>query len=94
MRSGHEGAADEHAGMISRIENSRFSTTRFAPGYDEEEVDKFLDELVRILSDGDTLDPAMVRDAKFSTTRLRPGYNQEDVDALLDDVERYASGYG
>jgi DivIVA domain-containing protein len=93
MRSGHQGADDDHAAMISRIENARFSTTRFGPGYDEEEVDKFLDVLVRALSDEGTLDPAMVREAKFSVTRLRPGYNQEDVDALLDDVERYASGY-
>jgi DivIVA domain-containing protein len=34
------------AGLIERIKNVRFGTTRLAPGYDEQEVDTFLDKLV------------------------------------------------
>jgi DivIVA domain-containing protein len=93
MNSGYDGAADGHAAMISRIENARFSTTRLHVGYDELEVDKFLDLLVETLSGGGSLDPQLVRDARFATTRLRPGYSQPDVDALLEEVEQYASEY-
>jgi DivIVA domain-containing protein len=78
--------------MVSRIQNARFRTTRRG-GYDEEEVDKFLDSLVKVLSDERRLDPVMVRDTAFHIVRLRPGYAQADVDALLEEVARYADGY-
>jgi len=76
----------QHAGMIERIEKSQFSATRLKPGYDEEEVDKFLDSLVAALRRGELPE---VRGARFSATRLRPGYVEQDVDALLDEVARY-----
>jgi DivIVA domain-containing protein len=38
-------------GLIEWIKNVRFSTTRIAPGYDEEEVDAFLDKLVAVLGE-------------------------------------------
>jgi DivIVA domain-containing protein len=77
--------------LIHRISNAQFSTTRLRPGYDEEEVDKFLDKLIADLSDCGRLDPARVRDVKFTQTRLRPGYTEEDVDAFLDEVTAQAA---
>jgi len=67
----------------------RFSRTRRRPGYDEEEVDAFLDAIrgsflgVREPS----LTPDEIRVIQFSTTRLRPGYDEEEVDAFLDEAE-------
>jgi DivIVA domain-containing protein len=77
--------------LIHRIRTATFSTIRLRPGYDEEEVDTFLDKLMADLGDGGRLDPARVRDVKFSTTRLRPGYNQEEVDVFLDEVTAQAA---
>lgn len=74
------------AGLIERIKNVKFSTTRFAPGYDEEEVDTFLDKLVTVLGEGGQLDRSELRDIKFSQTRLRPGYVMPDVHTFLDEV--------
>src|SRR3954468_14678390 len=41
------------------VQNKRFTTTRFRPGYDEDEVDAFLDEveseLTRLLQENKTL---------------------------------------
>lgn len=74
--------------LIQRIKNARFSTTRFAPGYDEQEVDTLLDKLIAVLGEVGRLDPALVRGAQFSVTRIRPGYVIQDVDSFLDDIER------
>ena len=78
--------------LIELIRAARFSTTRLQPGYDEEEVDKFLDKLIADLGDGGRLDTAEVRDMKFSTTRLRPGYSEQAVDDFLDEVTSRAIG--
>ncbi len=75
--------------LTAWVENMLFSTTRMRPGYDEKEVDTFLDA-VRDTFAGERnppLNPADVRDKQFSTTRLRPGYDEEEVDAFLDEVE-------
>jgi DivIVA domain-containing protein len=61
------------AGLIKRIKNVKFSTTRLAPGYEEEEVDTFLDKLVAVLTEDGQLGRMELRDIRFSTTRLRPG---------------------
>jgi len=74
------------AGLIEQIENVKFGTTRLAPGYDEEEVDAFLDKLVAALSGDGQLDRSQLRDVRFSTTRLRPGYAMPDVDTFLGEV--------
>jgi len=71
------------------VETSRFSGTRLRPGYDQEEVDAFLDAIhdsflgVRAPS----LTPDQIRAMQFSTTHLRPGYDEEEVDAFLDEAE-------
>jgi DivIVA domain-containing protein len=74
------------AGLIEQIENVKFSTTRLAPGYDEQEVDAFLDKLVAALSGHGQLDRSELRDVRFRTTRLRPGYAMPDVDTFLGEV--------
>jgi DivIVA domain-containing protein len=72
--------------LLERIEGARFSTVRLCSGYDEEQVDAFLDKLLAVLRDGGQLDQAVVRDVMFSATRLRPGYAMRDVDDLLDEI--------
>jgi DivIVA domain-containing protein len=74
------------AGLIERIKNVKFSTTRFAPGYDEEEVDTLLDRLVAALSQDGQLARLELRDIRFSRTWLRPGYAMPDVNTFLDEV--------
>jgi DivIVA domain-containing protein len=74
------------AGLIERIKTVRFSTTRLSPGYDEEEVDAFLDKLVAALSQDGQLDRSELREVRFSTTRMRPGYGMPDVNAFLEEV--------
>jgi len=74
------------AGLIERIKNVKFGTVRLAPGYDEEEVDTFLDKLVAALSQDGQLNRSELRDIRFSTTRLRPGYAMPDVDTFLEEV--------
>ena len=72
--------------LIERIKTVRFSTTRLSPGYDEEEVDAFLDKLVAALSQDSQLDRSELREIQFSTTRMRPGYAMPDVNAFLEEV--------
>jgi DivIVA domain-containing protein len=70
------------------VERKTFSTTRLRPGYDEEEVDVFLD-MIRDTLLGvrqSPLTPDEVLNIQFSKTRLRPGYVEEDVDTFLADV--------
>jgi DivIVA domain-containing protein len=74
--------------LIRRIKAAQFSTTRLSPGYDEEEVDIFLDNLIAVLGEGGRLDQSKLRDVRFATTRLRPGYVIQDVHSFLDEVAR------
>jgi DivIVA domain-containing protein len=73
-------------GLIEQIKNAQFSTTRFSTGYDEEEVDIFLDKLIAILSESGRPDQGELRNAQFSATWLRPGYGRQDVDSLLREI--------
>ena len=67
---------------IARIKGAKFRTTRWG-GYDEREVDDFLDEIVARLSRGEQAGPGS---PAFSGARLRPGYRRADVDALLGEL--------
>lgn len=71
------------------VEQKQFSTTRLRIGYNEGEVDKFLDSVQDTFSGkrNPPLTPADIRNAQFSSTRIRPGYDEEEVDAFLDEVE-------
>jgi DivIVA domain-containing protein len=74
--------------LVDRIRNSRFGTTRRG-GYEEEEVDEFLDRIIRNLIRGErgTLQ-RVAGEARFTTVKLRPGYVMADVDSLLAAVEQ------
>jgi DivIVA domain-containing protein len=78
--------------LVDRIGNSRFGTTRRG-GYDEEEVDEFLDRIMRNLIRGErgTLQ-RLAGEARFTTVKLRPGYVMADVDSLLASVEHALAG--
>jgi len=78
--------------LIARIKEVRFAATRLHSGYDERDVDKFLDAVVANLASSATpLTPAQIRDKVFRRTRVKNGYLIEDVDdfrgLLADAVE-------
>jgi DivIVA domain-containing protein len=76
--------------MVWRIENIKFSVTRLSPGYDEKEVDDFLDEIRDFFAGvkgAVPITPADVRNKSFTVTRFRPGYDEVEVDSFLDEVE-------
>ncbi|MGH3253844.1 MAG: DivIVA domain-containing protein [Streptosporangiaceae bacterium] len=85
-------APDAHAAsLIERIENVKFSTVRLVHGYDEAEVDAFLDRLVACLSEDGRVDRSELRDTHFSRTLLRPGYAMPDVDTFIEEVAQATS---
>ena len=72
---------------------AKFQSTKFTEGYDQDEVDDFLDRVVATLrarEGGAPADrPLTVADLdaqSFTTTKFREGYSQPDVDALLERV--------
>jgi DivIVA domain-containing protein len=73
--------------LVDLIRSSRFGTTHRG-GYDEEEVDEFLDRIMDNLIRGErgTL-RQLAGEALFTTVRLRPGYLAADVDSLLASVD-------
>jgi DivIVA domain-containing protein len=73
--------------LIGLVRNVRFGTTRVNVGYDEQEVDAFLDRMIVALRENRAR-ASDVKKAVFSITRMRTGYRQADVDAFL---ERLAS---
>ena len=82
----------DRAALTRRITTRRFSVAR--GGYDQSEVDTFLDSLVAALGGGDGAEEitAHIEVATFTPTRLRAGYSVEDVDALLDEVTACLGG--
>ena len=74
--------------LVDRIRGCRFGTTR-RRGYDEEQVDDFLDRVMNGLVQGErgTLQQ-LAGEARFKTVQLRPGYVMADVDNFLTSVER------
>jgi DivIVA domain-containing protein len=72
--------------LIERIRNAKFRTTRFSPGYDDQEVDNLLDRLVATLRESELPDPEELHNVQFTTRRLRPGYAMPDVDTLLQEI--------
>jgi DivIVA domain-containing protein len=81
-----------HANLAEWAEwiwSTRFSATRLRPGYDQEQVDAFLeairDTFLGVRTPALTSDE--IRTKQFSITRLRPGYDEEEVDAFLNEAE-------
>lgn len=81
--------------LIGLVRNVRFGMTRLTVGYDEREVDAFLDKMIVALRQ-QRARPSEVKSALFATTRMRPGYRQSDVDAFLErlaaEIARLRSG--
>jgi DivIVA domain-containing protein len=74
--------------QAERVERVAFRAGRWGAGYNEDEVDAFLDRIVATLR-GTTEYPVTaleVREAKFSTVVVRSGYLVVDVDAFLSDI--------
>jgi DivIVA domain-containing protein len=74
--------------QASRVERVAFRTGRMGTGYNEDEIDAFLDRIVATLR-GTTDNPVTgkeVREAKFSTVLVRPGYLIADVDSFLAGI--------
>jgi DivIVA domain-containing protein len=92
-------------GMTPRdVREKQFATTRLTTGYNEQEVDDFLDRAeftLDVLQQGRperaTLTAAEVERIQFSTTRARPGYDPAQVDHFLDvlaeELRRYERPY-
>jgi DivIVA domain-containing protein len=73
--------------LIGLVRNVQFGPTRLKAGYDERQVDEFLDATIDALRKNRAR-ASEVKNATFATARLRPGYRQPEVDAFL---ERLAS---
>ncbi|QKW32369.1 DivIVA domain-containing protein [Nocardiopsis flavescens] len=82
------------------VRDQQFATTRLTTGYNEQEVDEFLDRAeftLEVLQQGRperaTLSAKDVERVQFSTTRARPGYDPAQVDRFLDvlaeELRRY-----
>ncbi|MEU4540780.1 DivIVA domain-containing protein [Streptosporangium sp. NPDC023825] len=79
---------EEHEDRAARVERVAFRPGRLGMGYNEDEVDAFLDRIVATLrGTTDTpLTPSDVREARFATVMLRPGYAIAEVDEFLDEL--------
>lgn len=86
------------------VRNKQFAITRLTTGYNEQEVDDFLDRAEFTLTmlmegrpDRATLTATDVERVQFATTRARPGYDPEQVDLFLDslaeELRRYEGGH-
>ncbi|MFI6299594.1 DivIVA domain-containing protein [Nonomuraea sp. NPDC050790] len=74
--------------QAARVERVAFRSGRMGTGYNEDEIDAFLDRIVATLR-GTTDNPLTgqdVRDAKFATVLVRPGYLIADVDSFLAGI--------
>ncbi len=74
--------------QAARVERVAFRPGRMGTGYNEDEVDAFLDRIVATLR-GTThyaVTAKEVRGAKFSTVLFRSGYLIADVDAFLAGI--------
>ncbi|WP_336215680.1 DivIVA domain-containing protein [Nonomuraea sp. LPB2021202275-12-8] len=74
--------------QAARVERVAFRPGRMGTGYNEDEVDAFLDRIVATLR-GTTDYPLTVkevREAKFATVLLRTGYLIADVDSFLAGI--------
>ena len=74
--------------LADELRRARFRTTQMRAGYDEREVDDFLERVVvRLCSDEPAgAVAASVAGARFTTTSFRRGYDMVDVDDALQHV--------
>jgi len=78
--------------LASDVAAKRFQPTKFRNGYDQRDVDDFLDRVQATFAgyeQGRPVDPLTPEDVvttRFRATRWREGYDQGEVDDFLDDV--------
>lgn len=90
------------------IFSAQFPATKFRDGYDQNQIDDYLDEVVRVLSYYEALNASPeaevdlayitvrgkdVREVDFDYTRMRVGYDQDAVDDYLDLVAATLEAY-
>jgi len=73
------------------VADKRFQPTKFREGYDQGDVDAFLDRVQAALTAAEQgrpvgLTPEEVVETRFRPTRFRDGYDQDQVDDFLDDI--------
>jgi DivIVA domain-containing protein len=86
LRRGREHTFESLARRTDEITFRRARMGR--QGYEEDEVDAFLDEVIRACAEGVPLDPARVRGVSFRKPGIgRRGYDEDEVDVYLDEVE-------
>lgn len=97
---GKLGADSTDTGVTSdSIASKKFQPTKFSEGYDQDQVDDFLDlvtqELRRLETGTDPLQssvttplltPEDVVNKRFQPTKFREGYDQDQVDDYLDEI--------
>jgi DivIVA domain-containing protein len=73
--------------------DAKFAGTKLRQGYDQDEVDDFLDRVAETLTARETREPtrnaltaAEVEGVRFRATRWREGYDQQQVDEFLGKV--------
>jgi DivIVA domain-containing protein len=80
--------------LVGLVRNVRFGTTRLRVGYDEQEVDAFLDKMISALKQNRAR-ASEVKSVVFAASRMRTGYRQPEVDAFLErlaaEIERLRS---
>jgi DivIVA domain-containing protein len=75
------------------VTNQAFTPTQFRPGYDEREVDEFLDQVVETLRyyerggiPGPQAPATSAHVGTFTSTKYRRGYDDREVDEFLGKV--------
>ncbi len=78
----------DHLPLVEKLLNALFVSTHFRAGYDEAEVDTFIDEIVRrVRSDEDpSRVVADIQAQGFSVVSMRRGYEMREVDTFLEEV--------
>ncbi|HEY9524682.1 MAG TPA: DivIVA domain-containing protein, partial [Thermopolyspora sp.] len=81
-------AADRAEVQATRVERVAFRAGRLGMGYDEDEVDAFLDRIVATLrgTTGQPLTAREVREVTFSIVLFKPGYAVGEVDEFLAEL--------
>ena len=71
------------------ISSMRFTRTNFRTGYNQQEVDQFVDLIAANLAlplAERTLGPSQVTAVCFTSTTFRAGYDVDEVDHVLDNL--------
>lgn len=76
--------------------NEQFRGTRYNLGYDQQEVDNFIERAVNTLRTYEAgqapqephVTAQKVDAVRFTQTKFREGYDQQDVDEFLDKLAR------